>query len=71
MSIFDELKAFSFDKNEQKQFGIKSAIVWGHAKDINEIYPILYISKPKHISEEHYRELVDALKIEFVENKGE
>lgn len=69
MSIFEQLRAFSVDTNEKKIHGIKSGIVWGHAKNTNSIYPLLYISKPKHISEEHYRELLDAIEIEFIKKE--
>lgn len=65
MSIFNKLRSFSFDKNEKHIFGIKSAIVWGHSNISNSESPILYISKPKHISQEEYEELLDSIDIQF------
>lgn len=66
MGIFDRIRSVEFDRNKNKVFGIKSAIVWGHSKDTNGSFPLLYISKPKHISEEEYKELIEAISIEFI-----
>lgn len=66
MSIFDKIKSFEFDKNETKIFRIKSAIVWGHSSRTNGSFPILYIRKPKGITEEEYRELIDSINIQFI-----
>ena len=70
MSIFDEIKSFSYDKNRERLYGIKSAIVWGHSKDSNTIFPLLYISKPRSISQEDYELLLDKLQI-FMEYERE
>lgn len=64
MSVFNKLVSFSFDKNRNKIFGIKSGIVWGRSKKGGSS-PILYISKPKHISQEDYEELLDHLNLYF------
>ena len=66
MSIFDEIKSVEFDRNRNKIFGIKSGIVWGHSKDKNSSFPLLYISKPKHITEEQFNELLDSIEINFI-----
>ncbi len=63
MTILDKIKSFEFDKNRNKLFGIKSAIVWGHAKDTNSVFPLLYISKPKGISQEDYELLLEKIQI--------
>lgn len=65
MSILDKIKSFEFDKNENKIFGIKSAIIWGHSNRTNGIFPLLYLRKPKHISEEEYQELINSIDIHF------
>lgn len=65
MSIFDRIQSFEFDKNERKDF-VKSAIVWGHLKNENTCQPILYISKPKHITEEEFQELLNSIDIKFL-----
>ena len=69
MSIFDEIKSVEFDRNRNKIFGIKSGIVWGHSKNSNSIFPLLYISKPKHITEEQFNELLDSIDINFIIKK--
>jgi len=64
MSIFDRLKSFEFDKNKNKIYGLKSAIIWGN--DERGTSPILYISKPKHVSLEDYNELLNSIDIQFL-----
>ena len=66
MSIFEKYKDFEFDKNKEKIFGIKSGIVWGHSKTKNSISPLLYISKPKHVSQEDFEELLETIRISFL-----
>jgi hypothetical protein len=63
MSILDKIKSFEFDKNRNKLFGIKSGIVWAHSKDVNGSYPLLYISKPKHISQEDFEFILEHMDI--------
>jgi len=66
MSIFDNLRSFEFDRNRKQIFGVKSGIVWGHSNKTNGMYPILYISKPKNISQEDYEKLLDCIEIQFI-----
>lgn len=66
MNIFESIRSFSFDKNEKHVFGIKSGIVWGHSKTTNSSSPLLYISKPKSISQEQFEELLDSIDIQFI-----
>ena len=68
MNILDKIKSFEYDKNKNKQFGVKSAIIWGHSNEHNGCFPLLYISKPKHISQEDYEVLLDSLRIEMVKS---
>lgn len=63
MNILERIKSFEFDKNKKKMFGVKSGIVWGHSKDTNSIFPMLYISKPKSISQEDFNLLLDKIEI--------
>ena len=63
MNILERIKSFEYDKNRQKIFGIKSAIVWGYSNETNGCYPILYISKPKSISQEDFELLLDKIEI--------
>lgn len=66
MSIFDKIRSIEFDRNKIKIFGIKSAVVWGHSKEENAAFPLLYVTKPKHISIEEYEELLDSMDIQFI-----
>lgn len=69
MGILNEIRSFEFDKNRKKIFGIKSGIVWGHSKDTNVSFPMLYISKPKWITEEQFNELLNSIDIQFLISK--
>lgn len=71
MSIFAGLRSFEFDKNKKHIFGIKSGIVWGHSNKSNSSSPLLYISKPKSISQEEYEELLECIDIQFKAKKNE
>ncbi|KKN79233.1 hypothetical protein LCGC14_0342500 [marine sediment metagenome] len=66
MNILNKIESFEYDKNRHQQFGVKSAIIWGNSKDTNGCFPILYISKPKHISQEDYELLLDSIDIQFI-----
>jgi len=61
MNILDDIRAIEFDTNQRKIFGLKSAIIWGHSKYTNSCIPLLYISKPKHISQEDFEYLLNNL----------
>lgn len=61
--ILDDIKAFEFDKNKDHKYGLKSAIIWGYAKSVNSCSPLLYISKPKALTEEEFNDLLDRLNI--------
>lgn len=63
MSILDEIRSIEYDKNRNKLFGIKSAIIWAHSKEGGGTYPLLYIYKPKSISQEDYELLLNKLEI--------
>jgi len=64
MSILKELRAIEYDRNRTKVFGIKSGIVWGHSK-LGGSFPLLYISKPKHVKQEDFEHILNCLKIEI------
>lgn len=67
MNIIEGLKSIEFDKNERKIFGIKSGILWGHSNKSNSSFPLLYISKPKNITEEDYKLLLSRLEINLLQ----
>lgn len=62
MNFISKFKSFSFDKNRDKNFGIKSAILWGYETD-SSCGAIAYITKPKHVSQEDFDELLDSIKL--------
>lgn len=66
MSVFDNIRSVEVDKNKGKIFGIKSGIVWGHSTKENCASPLLYLSKPKSISQKDFEELLDKIRIEFI-----
>jgi len=63
MSILKKVKSIEFDKNRNQNFGIKSGILWAYSNEKNSIFPLLYISKPKHISKEDFDLILDRLSI--------
>ncbi len=64
MNILDEISPFEYDRNRTHVFGIKSGIVWGHGKKGGS-FPMLYISKPKHIKQEDFELLLNSINIEL------
>lgn len=66
MNILDTIRSFEYDKNKNKVFGIKSAIVWGHSNKTNSSFPLFYISKPKGISQEDFDAVLDAIEINLI-----
>ncbi len=67
MNILNKLKlrAIEFDINRKKIFGIKSGILWGYSNETNSSFPLLYISKPKHVSDEDFEILLNNLEIKI------
>jgi len=62
-NILEKISSFEYDKNRNKIFGIKSAIIWGHSKDTNSSFPMIYISKPKSVSQADFELLLDKIDI--------
>ena len=71
MSIFNGIRSFEFDRNTKHIFGLKSGIIWGHSNKSNSSSPLLYISKPKSITQEEYEELLECIDIQFLNKKKE
>lgn len=63
MSILKTIRSIEFDKNKKKIFGIKSAILWGHSNKSNSCSPLIYITKPKHVTQEDFDEILEKLDI--------
>ena len=62
-TILDGIRSFEFDRNRKGIFGIKSGIVWGHSNKTNGSFPMLYISKPRNVSQEDFELLLEKLDI--------
>lgn len=62
-TILDGIRSFEYDKNRKGIFGIKSGIVWGYSNKTNGVFPMLYISKPKNVSQEDFELLLDNIHI--------
>lgn len=60
-SLLLKVKSIELDKNKDRVFGIKSAILWGHSSENNSMFPLLYISKPRSVSQEDFEELIEKL----------
>lgn len=65
MNILEKINSFEYDKNRTKIFGIKSAIIWGINKENKHQFPMLYISKPKHISQADFELILDRLELQI------
>lgn len=64
-NILTKLRSIEVDRNRNKIFGIKSGIIWGHHKEGGS-FPLLYLSKPKHISQEDFDTLLEHININFI-----
>lgn len=69
MSIFRKFIGFCVEKDlevVQRLFRRKSGIIYGRRKDTNSYIPIMYLSKPKWVTEEEFQELLNAIDIQFL-----
>ena len=68
MSILDKIRSigFTFSPEQRKVFRRKSGIVWGNLSESNASFPLLYISKPKNISEEDFEEILSRLELNIM-----
>lgn len=64
--IFDGLKYIEFDSNRNKQYGIKSAIVWGNYGQ--SIKPLVYVSKPRFMTEHDFERLLKRMDVNIYLN---
>ena len=67
MGILSTVKSVYFDRNEDKIFGIKSGILWGYSNRNNSMFPLLYFSKPKSVTEDDFKEILSRLEINMLE----
>lgn len=63
--ILDNVRAIEFDRNKNHIFGLKSGIVWGFSSKSNSSFHLLYISKPKSVSQADFELLLENLIIEI------
>ena len=60
--LINSLVSISYDKNRDGKWPLKSAILFGNHKN-NTSSPLVYISKPKHVTQEDFDEILDRLQI--------
>ena len=63
------MSQYEFDSNKDHIFGIKSAILWKYGE--KGLSPVLYLRKPKHVSQEEYDELIQNMQIYIKREKAE
>ena len=69
MSIFDKLSSFFIERNlktARKTFRRKSGIIFAMREGTGTFYPIMYLSKPKGVTEEEFQELLNHIDIQFI-----
>ncbi len=52
-------------EHNKKIFRTSNGILWADQNGRNQYYPILYLKKPKYLSEEEFQKLLDKLEITF------
>lgn len=57
------------NKRNKKDFGITSAVIWASRKGISGWFPILYLKKPKAISDEEFNTLLESLELKIIIKK--
>lgn len=63
----DKFDSIEFDRNKNRIFGIKSAILWGHKG--STAIPLMYFRKPKHMPQEDFDDLLDRIDVRIFEKK--
>jgi len=69
--ILDDIRATEFDQNRSKLFGIKSGILWGHSNKNNSMAPLLYLSRPNHLSQEDFEAILSRVEIRIKESPND
>jgi len=63
MNILNKIKSFGIDRDK---LWSKFATIYANSAETNSIYPLIYLTKPKHISDEEYKDMLDAIEIKFI-----
>jgi len=59
----------SYSVNQEGIKGlVKGAAIWGH-KD-NVVFPLAYLRKPKHLSADNWKEVLNGIRLEIVKEKS-
>lgn len=61
-----DIDSYSVNKTGIKGL-VKSPAIWGH-KD-NVMFPLVYLRKPKHMSEKDWQEVLEGLRLEIRRSK--
>lgn len=64
--MITDFEEFTLDAKDIHQLGYKCAVVWGHKKA--SMIPVMYIRKPKHISQEEFDNMMKHIEIKFISN---
>jgi hypothetical protein len=69
--LIENIKSLVLDKSKElrehnkKIFRTSNGVLWADQIGDPRYYPILYLKKPKHLSEEEFQKLLDKLEITF------
>lgn len=63
----DDIGAIEYDRNKNKVFGIKSAILWGHKG--STATPLMYFRKPKNMAQKDFDDILDRMYIRIFERE--
>lgn len=69
VSVFNKISSFFIErdiKTMQKKFQRKSGIVFAKRRQSGAFFPIMYLSKPKWVTEDEFQELLNAIDIQFI-----
>lgn len=67
MSMLDKIESIEFNDNKNKIFNIKSGILWGI--NGNTCFPLVYISKPKSVSQDDFEDILSRIDIDIHKEK--
>ena len=71
-NIFEKYKGFEITW-DTSVFRVKNPVIFGYRQDVNAINPIMYLTKPKHISKEEFKLFLEQMTIyvsKYTEDKN-
>lgn len=61
--MITDIESFTLDTKDIHRLGYKCAVVWGHKGA--SMQPVMYIRKPKHISQDDFDNMMKHIEIKF------